>query len=247
MPDVGAWGVGDHTWAPDVVRLDDGTFVMYYSTRHFSAIRHQCIGAATSKTIEGPYTPQATPIICPLSQGGAIDPDGFRDSDGKRYIVYKVDGNSMNGVTHSQNPTPVMLQEVDPKDGFTMIGSPTQMIDRIASDGPLVEAPSLLQAESKGSKTPVFVLFFSSGDFTTRYYDVKYATSTTGIKGPYIRASQTLLQTGVKEGKKLFGPGGFDVAADGTRVVFHSGTSGTSVTRQLWTGALKVNGTEIII
>lgn len=33
-------------------------------------------------------------MICPLSQGGAIDASGY-DDNGQRYVVYKVDGNSI--------------------------------------------------------------------------------------------------------------------------------------------------------
>lgn len=29
------------------------------------------------------------------SQGGAIDPAGFVESDGSHYVVYKIDGNSI--------------------------------------------------------------------------------------------------------------------------------------------------------
>lgn len=84
LPDVGAWAEGTHIWAPDVVQLvrypdepyaeggqlareqDDGSFVMYYSARHAEVRKTQCVGVATSKTVQGPYTPRAEPLFCPL-------------------------------------------------------------------------------------------------------------------------------------------------------------------------------------
>src|ERR1700722_6658513 len=74
---------------------DDGSFVMYYADEIVGDPAHHCVGVATSQTILGPYKPQDTSFACPIDQGGAIDADGFQDVDGKRYVVYKVDGNSI--------------------------------------------------------------------------------------------------------------------------------------------------------
>ncbi|MCJ1476420.1 hypothetical protein MMC13_005086 [Lambiella insularis] len=246
LPEPGNWTTGNHVWAPDVLQLDDGSFVMYYSAGYAKAVKHHCVGVATSKNVTGPYIPAASPLICPLSQGGAIDPDGFRDDDGSRYIVYKVDGNSLDNFTATVNPTPLMLQQVNETDGVTLIGTPQQLLDRARADGPLIEAPSLMKAMDIAGNNTVHVLFFSSNLFTTSKYDVAYATSTTGLKGPYTRNPTPLLQTGDDHGR-LFGPGGLDVGSGGERVVFHSGYSGTSITRQLWTGQIAVNGTTVII
>lgn len=74
---------------------------MYYSattTADSSGSLH-CVGVATASTIEGPYTGQSESLICPLSEGGAIDAAGFQDSDGARYIVYKIDGDSIGHVS----------------------------------------------------------------------------------------------------------------------------------------------------
>ena len=225
---------------------DDGTFVMYYSARHANATKFHCVSAATSKNVTGPYTPLPNPLICPLTQGGAIDPDGFRDVDGSRYIVYKVDGNSLNPITKTTNPTPLMLQQVNEDDGYTLVGSPTQLLDRGPQDGPLIEAPSLMRAADLTGKIPVYVLFYSSNVFTTKHYDVAYATSTNGIKGPFTKSIQPLLSTGDNNGT-LFGPGGMDVGVGGQKVVFHSGYDGGSIVRQLWTGEIAVNGTTVYI
>ena len=220
---------------------------MYYSAKHAKVTRRHCVGAATAKTVIGPYTPLPNPLVCPLAQGGAIDPDGFKDVDGSRYLIYKVDGNSLNNrTTNVYNPTPLMLQQVDPNDGITLMGAPTQLLDRGPEDGPLVEAPSMMRATDISGKNPVYILFYSSNVFTTAHYDVNYATSKNGIEGPYTKSTTPLLKTGDNSGK-LYGPGGLDVGVGGQKVVFHSGYEGGSVVRQMWTGQIAVNGTTVYI
>ena len=65
---------------------------MYYSGAVATNNTHHCVGAATSATITGPYTPQANALYCPIAQGGAIDASWFVDTGGQRYVLYKVDG-----------------------------------------------------------------------------------------------------------------------------------------------------------
>lgn len=201
-----SWTSGSNTWAPDVKRLDDGSYIMYFSGEVPDSHQH-CIGVARSESIAGPYVPEPVPWVCPQDEGGAIDAAGFYDRDtGKRYVVYKVDGNSKGGFspcgTGVDDPnltTPLMLQRVAP-DGTTKIGDPVQIMDRIASeDGALVEAPELTQRDDG-----TYVLFFSSHCFQDPKYDIKYAWSR-HINGPYIRGSEVLLKTPDFE---LNGPGG---------------------------------------
>ena len=181
-------------------------------------------------------------------QGGAIDPAGFSDSDGSRYVVYKVDGNNIghggscnNGVAPIVS-TPIMLQQVA-SDGITPMGSPTQILDRDDNDGPLVEAPSLVLHQG------TYVLFFSSNCYSSSYYDVSYATSTNGVRGPYTKAQYPvapLLVTGNDNGR-LYSPGGLDVASDGVNVVFHSDLGTNADTRQMWAGEISINGQTVSI
>lgn len=80
---------------------------MYFSASSSQDASKHCIGAATSSSITGPYTLERNQHACPLDQGGAIDANGYKDGD-TYYVVYKVDGNSLDGdgTTHS---TPIML------------------------------------------------------------------------------------------------------------------------------------------
>lgn len=205
---------------------------MYYTAEVRDHPHWHCVGIATASSVLGPYTPQPSYFSCPIgkalggdtakNEGGAIDPDGFFDKDSnKRYVVYKVDGNGMGHGGNCGNwplngepviPTPIMLQEVDVKDGITKIGSPVQILDRDEHDGPLIEAPSLYKANG------VYFLFFSSNCFAGPLYDTSYATSRL-ISGPYVKTGRPLFVTG--DGPHLMAPGGPDISADGETLVFH--------------------------
>ncbi|KAI1075624.1 glycoside hydrolase family 43 protein [Whalleya microplaca] len=220
LPRAGAWSTGKNTWAPDVRRTRNGTYVMYYSGEVLSNKMFHCIGTATSSSILGPYTPADTPFACDLTTGGSIDPSGFQDADGKQYVVYKVDGNSLGHGGSCKNdkapivPTPILMQEVG-SDGVTKIGNATQIFDRTEQDGPLVEAPSLLRTDEG-----LYVLFFSSGCFTEESYNVNYATSSS-LEGPYQRADKPILITGQYNMRAPGGATGI-FYEDGIGVAFHA-------------------------
>ncbi|KAL5316590.1 hypothetical protein ACEPPN_015639 [Leptodophora sp. 'Broadleaf-Isolate-01'] len=61
-------------------------------------------------------------------------------------------------------------------DWVTPDGAPTKILDRDDNDGPLTEAPSL------NLRDGTYYLFFSSNCYSTRDYDVSYATATHGNK-----------------------------------------------------------------
>ncbi|KAL7625223.1 hypothetical protein AAE478_004438 [Parahypoxylon ruwenzoriense] len=220
LPKPGAWTTGMNTWAPDVHRTPDGKYVMYYSGEVAQDSAHHCIGSATADTVTGPYIPDDQPFACDLTVGGAIDPSGFTDADGKQYVLYKIDGNSIGHGGSCGNsvppivPTPIMMQEVG-EDGVTRIGQPVQIFDRSDDDGPLVEAPRMLLTTDG-----LYILFFSSGCYLETSYNVNYATST-GVKGPFERASRPILRSG---DLGLKAPGGATGVNVGDRVglAFHA-------------------------
>jgi len=217
LPETALWQTGGAVWAPDVKQLPDGTFLLLYTDSLTNQTQTHCIGAATSHRLTGPYIPLPEPIICP--HGGAIDPAGFSDpSTHKRYIIYKIDGNSLGHGGSCSNDvlpivsTPLMLQEVDSIDGLTFIGEPTRLLDRDALDGPLVEAPAMHRT-SEG----VYFLFYSANCYTSSLYHTGYATAM-NVTGPYTKAARPLFMTGDYEG--LSGPGGMDILAD-AHIAFH--------------------------
>ncbi|CEL08659.1 hypothetical protein ASPCAL11806 [Aspergillus calidoustus] len=229
-------------WAPDVVELDDGSFVMYFSAIATSSGKH-CIGTAKSTSVTGSYTGQETPLACHTDEGGAIDASGFQDTDGTRYVVYKVDGNSLNGdgTTH---PTPIMLQRLA-SDGVTAEGDPVQILDRDEADGPLVEAPSLLHVDG------TYYLSFSSNWYNSLNYDVSYATAS-AVTGPYTKVqapdAPLLVSGDGSDVGPLGGPGGADFL-DVNRMVFHAFNDGESIGsgRGVWIAEIEVEDGRIRI
>ncbi|EYE98363.1 glycoside hydrolase family 43 protein [Aspergillus ruber CBS 135680] len=223
------------------MQRDDGRFVLYYSGELKDWKRHHCVGVAVTNNTSplGPYVPQNTPLVCPLDQGGAIDPSPFKDIDGKLYIVYKVDGNSIgNGgrCNNSKPPfksVPIMLQELE-KNGTTPIGDPVQIFEHDDDeDGELVESPNLIRT-AKG----IYYLFYSSHCFISPEYDVKYATSPF-LRGPYTRAKREFLRTGDFD---LDGPGGATVSQDGTKMVFHANCDHE---RCMYVAGIHINSTAL--
>ncbi|KAK5112229.1 hypothetical protein LTR62_004390 [Meristemomyces frigidus] len=242
LPNLPSWvnAASPNTWAPDIVQLEDNTFIMYYSATTASNPSAHCIGAAKASTILGPYEPTSPDaLICPIDQGGAIDASGFTDA-GQRYIVYKIDGNSIGhggacgGNVAPYVPTPLMLQAVA-ADGLTLQGASTILLDNAgASDQGIVEAPALTKVG------PTYILFFSSNCFAAGQYTLSYATSQS-ISGPYIRATQPLLSTGTQG---LKSPGGADVHTDGVHIVFHGGYDGG---RTMYQGTISVESGVVSI
>jgi beta-xylosidase len=163
-----------------------------------------------------------TPLLCNDTGGGVIDPSGFRNDDGTRWITYKVDGNSFGGGGDCNNSpvngtvvkTPIMLQQVA-ANGCGMIGGPTFLFQNDEEDGPLVEAPSLVK-----SRNGNYTIFFSSGCYSSDSYDVGYAMATS-IAGPYTKYGP--LMTTNSSSPAVLAPGGADINRSGTHLVFHGG------------------------
>lgn len=214
---------------------------MYFSATDSASGRH-CVGVATSSTIEGPYTSDETAAwACPTSQGGAIDPSGFVDSDGTRYVLYKIDGNELGTGGNCNNgndpvvSTPIMIQQVD-ADGVTMVGDPAQLFTNDAADGPDVEAPSMV----KGSDG-TYIVFFSSNCYSGSLYDVSYAYSSSPTSG-FTKSTTPLFVTG-DDG--LTGPGGADIDADGVHMLIHGEVGTQPGLRELYAVTVSISGSTV--
>lgn len=190
---------------------------MYYSPEVTEGGLH-CVGVARSGNVEGPYTDGSTePWVCPREQGGAIDASGFVDGDGKRYVLYKIDGPAVTGGGYCASPnnkpsTPILLQEVQ-EDGYTKIGGATEIWNNGGEvDHYQTEAPIIVKGDDG-----TYFLFYSTGCYTDASYTTSYVTSQS-IAGPYGNP-QVLLKNG---DYGLFGPGGADITLSGGQMVFHS-------------------------
>lgn len=209
LPDLPTWASEGRTWAPDVSAMEGGGYMMYFAATH-TASDKQCIGVATSPTVSGPYTSVADePLVCPLDEGGAIDPATFTDDDGTRYLIWKNDGNCC-GID-----TWIELAPLTP-DGTRLAAPATKLLTRTEPwEGQLVEAPVLVKRDGH------YVMFYSANDYATPDYAVGVATSA-AITGPYLKQEGPLLSTGSTGGRYL-GPGGQDIipTADGDVILFH--------------------------
>ena len=210
LPVLGAWVHPDEprVWAPEVFANGRG-FTLYY-TAHDRASGRQCIGVALSAGTQGPFRPVGDkPLICPVEQGGAIDAASYTEG-GRRYVVWKNDGNCCGIGTWLQ------MQSVS-RDGTRVEGEPVRLLTPDHDwEGELVEAPTLIQ---RGHQ---YVLPYSAGPYRTDAYSTGYAVADR-LTGPYVKAAAPLLTTDTFAGT-VRGPGGQDVVAgrDGRdRIVFH--------------------------
>ncbi|KAI4277789.1 MAG: hypothetical protein L6R38_005372 [Xanthoria sp. 2 TBL-2021] len=249
LPKLPSWTTGN-IWAPSIIRLpSNGLFILYFSGTSRASESKHCVGAATSRTITGPYSPYPSPLICDLEAGGAIDASPFLDPvSGTLYLTWKIDGNSLGGGgpcgnADSSHSTPLQIAPLNPRTGTSFLGPATTVLDRDPEfDGPLIEAPSLAYSAREG----LYILFFSSNCYNTEFYDTSYATAR-DILGPYVKAKTPLLVSG-DFGGRLKSPGGAEVSPDARRIVFHANREkGDDRVREMWVGEVRVRGGVVSI
>jgi arabinan endo-1,5-alpha-L-arabinosidase len=209
LPALGAWASGGLTWAPDVSQRADGRFLLYYTARS-RAVGRQCLGAALATSPLGPFTAVGTqPLVCNGAEGGDIDASSFTDTTGRRYLLYKDDGNAIG------QPTSLWLQPVA-ADGITLQGARVELLrSGRPEEAGIIEAPALTRVGGR------YVLFYSLGGYGGDGYQTSYATAT-ALTGPYTKAYRSLVTTATVDGV-VRGPGGADVVreAGGDHLVFH--------------------------
>ena len=101
LADTFAWAQVTDLWAPDVIKLDDGKFYMYYNACKGDSPR-SALGFAVADKVEGPYTNKQILLKSgmwdQISNDGTIydarihpntvDPTTLRDKDGALWMVY---------------------------------------------------------------------------------------------------------------------------------------------------------------
>ncbi|WP_323136167.1 family 43 glycosylhydrolase [Micromonospora sp. NBC_01655] len=227
----GSWAVAGRTWAPDVQPNPDGSLTLTYTAQDAASGR-QCIGVAFATSPIGGFVPYGSgPLICPLSQGGAIDANTFVARDGTRYLTWKNDGNAIN------RPSTLWVSQVT-NNGTTLIGPTTAMLTVPA--GQIIEAPDLVQRDGK------MLLFYSGGSFASCGYYTSYATAPAVI-GPWTPAPAAFM---TQANTGLCGPGGADIVTaqeglgGGDKVVMHA--AATDGSRHMYSINLRwVNGVPV--
>lgn len=127
------WSVGSY-WAPEIHEYK-GKFFLYYVARKKDG--PLSIAVATADKPTGPYTDHGPFISQPA---GSIDPVAVDDENGKRYLIWKEDGNSR------KEPTVLWIQALT-ADGLRVEGEKKEIIrNDLPWEGNVVEGPFVIRA-----------------------------------------------------------------------------------------------------
>ncbi|HEY1113862.1 MAG TPA: family 43 glycosylhydrolase [Chitinophagaceae bacterium] len=120
-------------WAPEIT-YDNGKVYIYYSAHKKDG--NLCVGIASADRPEGPYKDHG-PIIC--QPVGSIDAFPMRDKDGKLYMIWKEDANSV------RKPTPIWIQELN-EERTALVGEKKELFRNEAPwEANLVEGVSMIR------------------------------------------------------------------------------------------------------
>lgn len=199
-----AWSNGSY-WAPEIAE-HAGTFFVYYTARRKNG--PLCVAVATAPTPAGPWTDRG-PLVC--QEAGSIDAVPITGEDGRRYLVWKEDGNSR------KLPTPLWLQALS-DDGAALTGTPVEILRNEATwEGHLIEGPFILRRDGW------FYLFYSAGACCGRKCDYRLGVARSrALRGPWERhAANPILQA--NEHWKCPGHGSVVSQPDGrTFLLYHA-------------------------
>ena len=195
---------GGRNWAPELHKVGD-RYVAYYTSVNGANVLS--IGAASADAPTGPFTDLGAPLV--EHAQGVIDASFFEDSDGKRYLTYKIDGNA-----HGQ-ATPIYLRELS-ADGLSFAPGSTQVEilrnDSTTWEGGVVEGQWIVK------RGDTYFLFYSGN-----VYDQRYRTGvarSSSLTGPYQKHGAPILTNN----DDWVGPGHGSVvpAGDALYFIYHA-------------------------
>jgi hypothetical protein len=251
LPVLPAWTVTGFQWAPSVWARPDGTYVMYYSTPATIPLgcrtktpplgcvkttngesSAMCISHATSADPAGPFVDDSSSaFVCPVAQGGAIDPSVFVAPDGTPWLLWKSDGDCCN------LPTEIYSQQLS-ADGLSTVGPPHRLLGASqAWEGNLVEGPSMVENAN------TYWLFYSANQWGSQNYGIGVARCAT-VVGPCTKPlDHAWLSSALSDGQSDPGPGGEEFFQAGGLIwmVHHGlapGQSGDDAQRRLYADLL---------
>jgi hypothetical protein len=195
-----------------------------------------CISRATSADPAGPFVDDSSSaFVCPVAQGGAIDPSVFVAPDGTPWLLWKSDGDCCN------MPTTIYSQQLS-ADGLSVVGPAHRLIGATQSwEGNLVEAPSMIENAN------TYWLFYSGNLWGTDDYGIGVARCAT-VVGPCTKPlDHAWLSSTVSGGQSDPGPGGAEFFQVGGLIwmVHHGlapGQSGNDAQRRLYVDLLAFPG-----
>ena len=218
MPTLAPWVEEGRTWAPEVMKVGN-RWLLYYTARSRQR-KVQCLGVAVADKALGPFRDTSTePLVCQYDQGGTIDANPFRDSDGKLYLYYKSDGNAVRKTSY------IWGQQLS-ADGLKVVGEAKPLIkDDAKWEWGLVEAPAMVRTPSG------YQMFYSAAFFGWDPNErlSRYATGYANCSGPLgpckdAPENPILNSFNDREAGCLSGPGHPGIFQVGTRtfMAFHA-------------------------
>ena len=178
-----AWSAnGGRNWAPEIHKVGS-KYVAYYTAVNANNVLS--IGAASAPDPLGPWTDRGAPLVeAPV---GVIDATFFEDTDGKRYLYYKIDGNAVG------QRTPIYVRELA-ADGLSFAPGSSRVEvlnnDSATWEGGVVEAPWIVKHGTD------YVMFYSGN-----VYDDRYRTGVAKAKspkGPFTKRGAPILDNNAK-------------------------------------------------
>lgn len=204
LGEMPVWAAQDPhmVWAPAAVRLN-GRWLMFATFKHAASGR-QCVGQLAADAVEGPYEPvSGDPFLCPLGQGGAIDPAVFVER-GEAWLLWKVDGNccGKSSLIRSQRLA---------ADGRSLVGEPATLlgVDQDWERGPVaqqqtIEGPALARLGGR------LVLLYSANGYAGERYALGQAVCET-VSGPCHKSGVAPI---LATSGDVVGPGGASLFRD---------------------------------
>lgn len=203
-----AWAAnGNRNWAPELHKVGD-KYIAYYTSVTGADVL--CVGAASSDSPTGPFTDRGSPLV--EHAQGVIDAHYFRDSDGKHYLTYKIDGNA-----HGQ-ATPIYLRELA-ADGLSFAAGSSQ-VEILRNDSSTWEG-GVVEGQWIVKHGDTYFLFYSGN-----VYDQRYRTGVaraSNVAGPYQKFGPPILANNAS----WVGPGHGSVvpAGDDLYFIYHAWVS----------------------
>ncbi|WP_433201228.1 glycoside hydrolase family 43 protein [Dactylosporangium sp. CS-047395] len=235
LPHLPDWADGGKTWAPEIAELAPGRFALYVTVADRASGR-QCIGAALATGPAGPYDGLQR-LVCQADQGGSIDASPFQDQDGRRYLLWKNDGNAVGQDTW-------LWSQPLAADGLTLTGAPARLLRQSEPwEGHVVEAPFLWRHGAR------LLLFYAANAYDTAAYAEGYAQCDSPL-GPCHKPPGNPILT---SHGRASGPGHASMVEfkGKTWLLYHAWPTGaegsTTPGRQLWLDEVTWNGDTPVV
>jgi hypothetical protein len=211
-------------------------WLLYYAAQDAGSGRH-CLSVATSEAPSGPFVDGSTqPLVCDVDLGGAIDPSPFVAPDGRAYLLWKAEGETIGGA-------PQLRSQELRDDGLALTGGPGVLLAGTQGwEGWTIEAPSMMFTAAG------FTLLYSGNSWDRSGYGTGAALCD-GPVGPCHRLPGPVLASS----GDIVGPGGAEMFRDGggaLRVAFHAWSGpnvGYPYPRFLHIGTVRASGGQVAV